>query len=81
MRIRIFLCGSGVSFDADVDPVADPGYQNDAVPSGSGSGWKGAQTTSVWLCFVAVDGSGILGGGRAYVEVGVRCIYVAVERV
>ncbi len=50
-------------FDADPDPDflyadpdflfdADPGYKNDADPSGSGSCWKGAQITSVfvWLC-------------------------------
>jgi hypothetical protein len=24
-------CGSGFLFDADVDPDADPGYQNDEV--------------------------------------------------
>jgi hypothetical protein len=33
MRIRIRIL-----FDADADPVANPGYQNDADPCGSRSG-------------------------------------------
>ncbi len=32
-----FRCGSAFFFDADADQNADPGYQNDAVPCGSGS--------------------------------------------
>ncbi len=39
MRIRILnfiWCGSGFLFDADSDPDADPGDQNDADPFGSG---------------------------------------------
>jgi|LakMenE18May11ns_1017448.scaffolds.fasta_scaffold8736613_1 hypothetical protein len=32
-----FGCESGFLFDADTEPDADPGYQNDPDPSGSGS--------------------------------------------
>jgi hypothetical protein len=70
IRFRIqlinFDVGSGVLFDVDADPDADPGYQNHKDLCGSGSttlhGGPGEQCTIVFACY----GTGWGVGGEGF---------------